>query len=294
MTLRLTNNATALLSGAITDSDTEVALASGAGSRFPTLSAEGEWFPLTVIAADGGYEIMRVTARSGDVLTVSRAQEGTSAQPFDANSRADLRLTAAAIADIIDDLEAVMAASVTELEGKLSAAEGDSLLFPQSTTPLGWEQDTDVTDRVMRVVSGEGGGVGGSWFIGGLAVGNRTLSAAQMPVHPHASGDLSGAPHGHGSGNLFAVNHTHPYTRYSQKGAGGSGGPQIYWILDALVSTGGSGNLAIGGNTGNTGVVINGNTGNAGGGEAHDHPISHTGAWRPAYMDCIRGVKAAA
>ncbi len=296
MTLKLTNNATALLAGSIGESETELAVASGKGALFPTITEAGEWFPLTVIAADGSYEIMRVTARTGDVLTVTRAQEGTAARPFDAGARADLRLTAAAIADIIDDLEAITAAAVTDLEGKLSAAEGDSLLFPQPTAPLGWAQDTDVNDRVMRVVSGEGGGTGGSWIISGLDVGGTTLATTNLPPHPHLAGDLVGFGHIHGDGSLAAGSHDHGNVPANVAGnVPSSGGADRRGVHPTnKVNTSGSGSVDVFGVTGSSGVVIGGQTANAGGGTAHDHPISQDGAWRPAYLDCIRAVKEAA
>lgn len=100
MALKTKNNATSVLAGSIDDAATTFSVASGAGAKFPTLTA-GDWFPLTIVNGDGDYEIVRCTDRSGDLFTVTRAQEGTSAAAFDAGSRVDLRLTAAAIADFL-------------------------------------------------------------------------------------------------------------------------------------------------------------------------------------------------
>lgn len=96
MALKITNNASTLLAASIDAEDTEIAVSSGAGAMFPSLQ-EGDWFPLVVIEG-AGIEIMRATARAGDVITVARAQEGTTARIFDAGARVDLRLTAAAMA----------------------------------------------------------------------------------------------------------------------------------------------------------------------------------------------------
>lgn len=103
MAIKFTNRATSLLAGSITADDTAIALASGTGARFPSLSGS-EWFPIAAVAADGGYEIMRATARAGDVVTVQRGQEGTEARVFDAGALIDLRLTAGALAAIITDM----------------------------------------------------------------------------------------------------------------------------------------------------------------------------------------------
>src|SRR5690606_28992868 len=95
MALKLSNNANGILAAAISNSATSLTLRSGHGSRFPTLSS-GDWFPITVVRASdpSQFEIMRCTARSGDTLTVVRAQEGTPAITFSAGDVVELRLTA--------------------------------------------------------------------------------------------------------------------------------------------------------------------------------------------------------
>jgi hypothetical protein len=108
MALKITNNATSVLAAGISSTDTALSVSAGTGSKFPILAA-GDWFPLTVVDAGGGYEIMRVTARSGDVLTVSRSQEGTAAQSFAPGCRADLRVTAAALMSFVEAATALLA-----------------------------------------------------------------------------------------------------------------------------------------------------------------------------------------
>jgi hypothetical protein len=49
-------------------------------------------------------EIVKVTGRTDDAFTVTRAQEGTLAIPFLATSRVELRMTAAALQEIVDAL----------------------------------------------------------------------------------------------------------------------------------------------------------------------------------------------
>lgn len=61
---------------------TSVDLTADPGSAFPTVPCNGWWYNATDYPdaiSDPNYEIVRVTARSGATLTVSRAQEGTSA-----------------------------------------------------------------------------------------------------------------------------------------------------------------------------------------------------------------------
>lgn len=99
MAVVLTNNAVSRLAASLSTSSTALSVTVGEGGKFPSPSV-GTWFPLTLIKASGAVEILRCTARSGDVFTVVRAQESTSAQSFSVGDRAELRLTAAAIADI--------------------------------------------------------------------------------------------------------------------------------------------------------------------------------------------------
>lgn len=96
MKLKLNNNADTTLAGAITELDTTLLLAPGSGLNFPTLAA-GEFFPLTLTRLTAGNperEIVYVTARHLDSVTVVRGQEGTTPLTFSANDIASLRATA--------------------------------------------------------------------------------------------------------------------------------------------------------------------------------------------------------
>lgn len=100
MAIKLANNSSSVLAASITSSTGVLVLATGDGALFPSLLA-GEWFPVTVVADDYSFEVMRVTSRSGDSLTVTRAQENTSAKAFAIGSRVELRLTAGAFVEMI-------------------------------------------------------------------------------------------------------------------------------------------------------------------------------------------------
>ena len=91
-----TNNAFALIPGAVSSAATSITVESGKGSLFPILGS-GDYFYTTLVDVSGNYEIVKATARTGDILTVVRAQQGTLAIPFPANSRVELRVTAANI-----------------------------------------------------------------------------------------------------------------------------------------------------------------------------------------------------
>tara|TARA_B100000212_G_scaffold337655_1_gene312877 strand:+ start:524 stop:1456 length:933 start_codon:yes stop_codon:yes gene_type:complete len=98
MSVKFANNAHSTLASSITTSATSITVASGQGARFPSLSS-GEYFYATLIDTSNNLEIVKVTARSTDVLTATRAQESTTARAFASGDRIELRVTAQGIVD---------------------------------------------------------------------------------------------------------------------------------------------------------------------------------------------------
>ena len=99
MALKFANNAATTLAAGIASGATSITVATGAGALFPTLAA-GDHFYATLVDSAQNIEIVKVTARSTDTLTVVRAQEGTSARAYSSGDKIELRLTAAALAEI--------------------------------------------------------------------------------------------------------------------------------------------------------------------------------------------------
>lgn len=74
------NNANSELSAPISSSDTTITVTAGTGARFPAPAVDQAFTVTLNDAATGNvYEIMLCTGVTGDVLTVERGQEGTSA-----------------------------------------------------------------------------------------------------------------------------------------------------------------------------------------------------------------------
>lgn len=94
--LRLSNNALSKLAANITSSATSLTVATGDGAKFPTLAAN-QYFMATLVKSTGTFEIVKCTARSGDTLTIVRAQEGTTASAFTTADRIEHRLTAGSL-----------------------------------------------------------------------------------------------------------------------------------------------------------------------------------------------------
>lgn len=131
MGLKVANNAVSTLAAGITAAATSLSIQSADAPNFPALLA-GDWFPLMLVDTLGNREIVKVTARAGAVLTVVRAAEGTSARAFPIGSKAELRLTAAAINDKASvasvtanqsALDAAIASFNTSLATKVSASD---------------------------------------------------------------------------------------------------------------------------------------------------------------------------
>lgn len=91
--LRFSNNASSTLAAGITSTETALTLASGGGANFVAL-ATGDWQMATLENTSGGLEIIKITARSGDNLTVVRGQESTAALDFAVGTVVEARLTA--------------------------------------------------------------------------------------------------------------------------------------------------------------------------------------------------------
>ena len=87
------NNATSTLASGISDTALSLTVASGHGARFPNPTG-GDYFLATLEKSNGTREIVKVTARATDTLTIERAQEGTTAAAFSTGDTVELRGTA--------------------------------------------------------------------------------------------------------------------------------------------------------------------------------------------------------
>ena len=168
MTVKFKNNAVGYLSAAISSSDSSATLTTGGGASFPSLSA-GEYFYATITATSGVYEIVKVTSRSTDSISITRAQEGTTALAFPSGSIVELRITAQAITDAIADSSTDLqnntftangtgtAVGLNIGSGKTLNAANGTVLLPVTTTPaqtaegsVAWDSD----DNLLTVGDG--------------------------------------------------------------------------------------------------------------------------------------------
>lgn len=100
--IKFTNFATSQLAVGISAGASSLTVTTGHGSRFPALGA-GEYFYATLENASLAREIVKVTARSTDTLTITRAQDNTTALAWNAGDIVALRFNALAIDDIFTE-----------------------------------------------------------------------------------------------------------------------------------------------------------------------------------------------
>ena len=100
MGYKFTNYASALLAQQLGSGDTVAVLETAAGNEFPALGA-GEFFAVAIQDTTGNYEYCLCTSRSGDSLTLTRGQEGTSPLTWAVGSRLELRATAVVFAEFL-------------------------------------------------------------------------------------------------------------------------------------------------------------------------------------------------
>lgn len=118
-----TNNAASTLLTALSPIDTTLIVAAGHGAKFPA-TAGGNYFYCTLTNAVGQFEVVKVTNRLGDTLTVTRAQDNTVGASWSAGDAVELRVVAAAINEL---------ANVT---GSVGQANGIAPLDGSSKVPV--------------------------------------------------------------------------------------------------------------------------------------------------------------
>ncbi len=143
MGLKVTNNAYGTLNAGINSSATTIVLTAGQGDRFPSLGA-GDYFYATLIDTSNNLEIVKVTARATDTMTIVRAQDGTTARAYSTNDRFELRPTAALFTETIDKADAAVRRNGDTMTGVLTlnagARIGGNNLWYDDTGYTSWKQ----------------------------------------------------------------------------------------------------------------------------------------------------------
>lgn len=186
MGLKLANNGSSLLAGSVSAGATTITVATGEGAKFPPLGA-GDWFPLTLVKLVGGvpvYEIVRVTARTGDAMTVTRAQEGTTATTFSAGDKVEMRATAGVFDEFIRSGSDVTLNSLTVGNVTGARLKGGGLAYSDNATSNAlnvangahqrWAPNTGA--QVLTITGWPAAGTHGELLIEGVNLGAATIT----------------------------------------------------------------------------------------------------------------------
>ena len=179
LTLLAANNAQTVLAAGISSSATSLTVNAGTGILFPAPVSGTSYFKLTLIDAATGTitEIVHVTARDGDVFTIQRAREGTTARAWSANDIAANMMTAGTLdvmaqkdlsLQIANSLSEIAAAGPTAVAAALAnLGLGDAsgyvgrLINTRVFTSSNTYTPTPGTKRIRVTITGGGGGGGG-------------------------------------------------------------------------------------------------------------------------------------
>lgn len=153
MDILFANNVHSTLSSGIGPTETSITLASGTGFPLPT---GVEYFYATIQSVDGTVvEIVKCTARSGAVLTVTRAQDGTSGASFVAGDYFGIRLVRQALIDIDYNNVYNVANGIAPLNGD-SKVPLANLIYnvANGIAPLNADAKVPIANLIYNVASG--------------------------------------------------------------------------------------------------------------------------------------------
>jgi hypothetical protein len=174
-TFVFSNNASSLLASAIGTGDTTITVTASTGALFPTITA-GDQAAITLEDVSGDIEVVYATGRTGDSLTVVRAQEGTTALAFASGSCVEMRVTEAVLASFLQKTGGDTLSGTTILSGVLTLGSGGSIQGGEiAGTPV--RGSPGETDNQFLVPTG-----GGNPTIGGSVVLTTANVGANMPA----------------------------------------------------------------------------------------------------------------
>ena len=160
-------------------------VASGEGARFPAAPFNCTVWPASVAPLPTNAEIVRVTARAGDVFTIARAQEGTTAKPIAVGYLISNTATAKIFTDLETGLETGLAGIGVLKQEPFNAANYSGV------APMTW------TVGAPAVVANQYARIGNiliwsvyiSWFSGSNVLGGSPSTGLRMML---PGGSVSG------------------------------------------------------------------------------------------------------
>ena len=187
LSLLAANNAQTVLAAGISSTATFLTVSTGTGTLFPSPVAGTSFFKLTIIDAATGSltEIVHVTARAGDVFTIQRAQEGTTARAWSANDIAANMMTAGTLSYILGNFQPLdptltALATLVGAANKLPYFNGDDTAALTDLTKVGRDiiGQTDIAAVLQYLGLGEGApAIGVPFFWPSAAMPNTVIDS---------------------------------------------------------------------------------------------------------------------
>lgn len=176
-------------------SGTSLVVAAGEGSKFPTPPFNASVWPANVQPTTANAEIVRVTAAATDTLTITRAQESTSARSIGIGDQIAATITAKVVTDIETGADAAPATitstgTVNDLSTGLTLAAGRTYTLRCNNATLLTINGIagGVDGALLRIVSVGAGQVNLAHQNAGSTAANRLLNIITSGITPLAAG----------------------------------------------------------------------------------------------------------
>ena len=227
------NLANAILAAPINTSATSATLVTGYGSTMPTVPFKMTFTKFGQLSTMGNSEIVLVTARSGEVLTIERAKGGTTAKAFEAGDIVSNGIyieNSTAVGDIFMSMRATPAAGRLFMDGGTYTKADYPLLYkliqdsPAYGTTGGSAGSETFTLADMRERMPFGKSQNAPWATLGNRGGSntKTLTEAQLPsisgsfgIHGQENGTEFAGKSGYATGSPVGT-----YTNTTPRGGG--------------------------------------------------------------------------
>lgn len=229
-------------------SGTSLVVTAGQGARFPQPSTDGAFnlviWPVGSIPTSSNSEIVRVTARSTDTLTITRTQESTVARTVIVGDQIALAPTAKLFTDIETTVFSTVDRQVFTANGTWTKPTGARYVFAQVQAAGGAGGGAGAT---AAGTSSAGSGGGGGGYAEKVFTAASLGGTEAVVVGPNSSG-VSGGTGGNGGSSSFS-------TISASGGAGGASLAAGTTIASGLAAGGGVGSGGDINNTGQSGGV---------------------------------------